>query len=184
MVQPDLGPLEGRHLRFRLVTPEDAAYIQQLRTSPDYGRFLSPPAPSVEAQRAWIEAYKHREAEGREFYFVIERLDDGRPCGTMRVYGILPSEATWGSFILDENKPPKAALDALLLVHSVIFDRLGLDRALFDVRKDNARALALYLRFGGTQIGNDAIDLFFRIDSADFARRAPSLRLAIEGNSR
>lgn len=169
----DLGDLDGHRIRFRLVTPEDAAYIQSLRTSPEYGRHLSAPAPSVAAQRAWIEAYRAREAAGTEYYFIIERRDDGRPCGTMRIYRIGADEATWGSFILDGAKPEKAALDALVLVHRVLFDRLGLRRALFDVRRDNARALSLYRRFGGVEIAQDDIDLYFRIDAADFARRAP-----------
>jgi RimJ/RimL family protein N-acetyltransferase len=171
----DLGSLDGHRIRFRLVTPSDADYIQSLRTAPEYGRHLSAPAPSAAAQRAWIEAYKTREAEGLEYYFVIERRDDGRPCGTMRIYRIGADEATWGSFILDSAKPAKAALDALVLVHRAMFDRLGLRRALFDVRRDNARALSLYRRFGGVEIAQDDIDLYFRIDAADFARRVPEL---------
>ena len=64
LVMADLGSLDGHRIRFRLVTPSDADYIQSLRTAPEYGRHLSAPAPSVAAQRAWIEAYKTREAEG------------------------------------------------------------------------------------------------------------------------
>ncbi|MGI1662807.1 GNAT family N-acetyltransferase [Palleronia sp. KMU-117] len=181
MSGPHPGTIEGRRLRFRPLTPDDAAYIQSLRTSPDYGRFLSPPAPSVAAQRAWIEAYKAREAAGQEYYFLIERRDDDAACGTMRIYDISPGDATWGSFILDANKPEKAALEALMMVHEIIFETLRLPRALFDVRKANSHALALYRRFGAVETGADDVNRYFRLDAADFARLAPSLSASLDG---
>ena len=168
---PDLEALALGGVRFRPVSLDDADYIQALRTEPDYGRHLSPPAPSVDAQREWLSAYKRREAEGAEFYFIITRADDGRRCGTMRVYSIESPHATWGSFILDTAKPPKAAYDALRLVHRFIFDDLDLSTAFFDVRKENTRALALYRRFGGIEISEDDLNLYFRIDRPEVQRR-------------
>jgi capsular polysaccharide biosynthesis protein/RimJ/RimL family protein N-acetyltransferase len=170
--------IKGDTIGFRLVEPEDAAYIHQLRVDPLYGRYLSPAAPSLDAQRAWLEDYKAREFEGVEFYFLIERQDT-RPCGTIRIYNVTTTEATWGSFILDAAKPSKAAFEALVLVHWIIFNLMGKESALFDVRKDNDRALALYRRFGAAEIGSDEGNIYFRQTSAEFAKQLSILNQSI-----
>ena len=166
--------VDGDNISFRLVEPEDAAYIHGLRFDPRYGRHLSPPAPSVEAQRAWLQGYKTREFEGVEFYYIIER-QDAHPCGTIRIYNVTDTHATWGSFILDTAKPSKAAFNALVLVHRIIFHVMGKQSALFDVRKDNEKALALYRRFGASEIGSDERNIYFRLTAFEFAKQAAML---------
>ena len=115
--------VEGIFLRLRPVEPADAQYIHQLRTDPRYNAHLSPVTGSVDDQRAWIERYKQREEHGAEIYFIIERKDE-RPCGTVRLYDFTDDSFTWGSWILDETKPPKAALESVLLSLYHGFDTL------------------------------------------------------------
>lgn len=174
----DLHEDKGTSIRFRPVETGDAAYIHQLRSDPHYGRHLSAAAPTVEAQRAWLESYQTRASAGLEAYFIVERLD-GKPCGTMRIYNVTETAATWGSFILDSAKPAKAALHALIMVHRVIFDVMGKQHALFDVRKQNERALALYLRFGATEIDKDELNIYFRLTSREFAEKYAALSRAL-----
>lgn len=173
-------PIDGHNISFRLVRPEDAAYIQTLRVSPDYGRHLSAPAPSVAAQQSWIQGYKAREASGREYYFVIERRDDGAACGVVRLYDIIDGSFTWGSWILDVNKPSKAALDCALLIYEIAFGALGCTRAVFDVRAENAGALAFHRRFGAVETGADDLNVYFKIDADDFAARAKTLHAVFD----
>jgi RimJ/RimL family protein N-acetyltransferase len=170
-----LDRIEGHGIRFRLVRPDDAAYIHGLRVSPDLGRYLSAPARSVEAQKAWILSYMAREAAGEEYYFVIERSDDGRQCGVVRLYDITEDSFTWGSWILDANKPAKAALASALLIYKVAFGALGRKRAVFDVRADNARTVAFHRRFGAVETHSDELNIYFELNAVDFAKRLPSL---------
>lgn len=48
--------VSGPNLSLRLITPDDAEYIHNLRTNPQYNRFLSQVVGDVEGQRQWIEA--------------------------------------------------------------------------------------------------------------------------------
>ncbi|MRU15675.1 GNAT family N-acetyltransferase [Roseovarius sp. A21] len=155
-------------LRLRPVRPEDATYIYGLRMNPDYNRHLSEVTGTVADQRAWIERYKAREAQGQEIYYIIERLGDGVPCGTVRLYDIAADSFTWGSWILDENKTPKAALESAVLVYVVAFDRLGCSRALFDVRRDNSRTLDFHRRFGARETRYDDLNVYFEYPRAHF----------------
>ena len=160
MINPNLSRLQGPNLALRLVQPRDASYLYGLRVNPAYNQHLSEVRGTAEDQRHWIEAYKTREAEGCELYYIIER-HDGQACGTVRLYDIKADSFTWGSWILDAGKPPKAALESAVLVYRIAFDLLGLRIAQFDVRRDNETTLAFHIRFGATQTHTSETDAFF-----------------------
>ncbi len=155
-----LARVEGPNLILRLIWPEDADYVHALRTDPDYNRHLSEVFGTAEDQRRWIACYKAREADLRELYYVIERKD-GTRCGLVRLYEIGADSFTWGSWILDHNKTRKAALESAVLVYEVAFEGLGLAKALFDVRRDNANTLAFHRRFGATETHETDRDIHF-----------------------
>lgn len=159
--------VEGPSLVLRLIEPDDAAYVHGLRTNPAYNSHLSQVTGTVDDQRQWIERYKAREAEGQEYYYVIQRKD-GTRCGLVRLYEITAERFTWGSWILDENKPRKAALESAILSFGVGFNMLGKTKALVDVSVENDRAIAFYRRFGMTQIQDDQEYFYFNYSRDSF----------------
>jgi hypothetical protein len=163
----------GLSLDLRLIQPEDAEYVYVLRSNPAYNPHLSPVIGTAEDQRRWIEAYKEREVEGREAYYMIERRTDGRPCGLVRLYGIEGDRFTWGSWILDAGKPPKAALESAVLSFSVGFEQCSKSLALIDVRRRNQRALTFYRRFGMVEMRADERDVYFRYTRDQFLADRP-----------
>ena len=171
--------ISGPNLSLRLIEPEDAAYVYGLRTNSRYNLHLSEVNGSIEDQRRWIEAYKEREANGAEFYYIVERLD-GLRCGTVRLYGIEGSSFTWGSWILDELKPAKAALESACLVYKAAFNRLGLRQATFDVRKENEGTLAFHRRFGAEETHATEQDIHFVYLESWFARDWPTFLKVLE----
>jgi len=163
----ELSRVSGPNLSLRLITPDDAEYIHELRLNPQYNRFLSQVVGDVEGQRQWIGAYKHREAAGLEFYYVIERRDAVR-CGTVRLYEIEEDTFTWGSWILDASKPKKAALESAVLSFGLAFELLSLQLARVDVAIQNGHAAKFYRRFGMTEIDRTERQIFFEYSSKKF----------------
>lgn len=161
MKHPEMKRIKGTRLALRLVGPADAAYIHALRTNPRYNGHLSAVAGTVEDQQTWITRYKAREAVGAEYYYVIERLHDGLPCGVVRLYDFRGGTFTWGSWILDHNKPAKAALESAHLVYKAAFETLNLNKAVFDVRRKNKRVITFHERFGATRTSTGKEDIFF-----------------------
>ena len=155
-----IDKVEGPNLTLRLIQPEDAAYVHGLRTNPAYNSHLSKVTGAVEDQWRWIEAYKTQEAARRARYYVIERKDGAR-CGLVRLYDIRADRFTWGSWILDWNKPPKAALESALLSFGIGFDILRRHFGNVDVRVENTHAEAFYCRFGMTETHRTDGDIFF-----------------------
>ena len=185
MSAPSAAPavVTGLRLRLRLITPDDAEYVYGLRTDPALNAHLSEVRGTIEDQRRWIEAYKAREADGSELYYVIERLADARRCGVVRLYDIEQDRFTWGSWILDSNKPPKAALESAVLSFGVGFEVLGCAVAHIDVRRENAKALALYRRFGATETHADEQDISFTYSRARFLADRPGHLAMLSGGT-
>ncbi len=176
--------IAGVHLDLRLIEPCDAAYVYSLRTNPAYNLHLSAVTGTVEDQRRWIEAYKARETVGQEYYFVIERRDNGKPCGVVRLYEITADSFTWGSWILDSNKTRKAAVESAVLSFGVGFERLGLSKAFVDVRIANEKALAIYKRLGMTELRRDDRDVYFVYPRERFETDRAGLRAITEQEPR
>lgn len=163
-----IARVEGPNLTIRLIEPDDAAYVHGLRTNPLYNSHISKVTGTIDDQRQWIEDYKAREIAGQEFYYVIERKDGAR-CGLVRLYDFEVESFTWGSWILDENKPRKAALESAVLSFGVGFEVLRRDSAKVDVRVDNTHAAAFYRRLGMTETDRTAQDIFFSYPRVRFA---------------
>lgn len=177
MDRASLSWVEGPNLVLRLIEPEDADYVHGLRTNPAYNTHLSTVTGTVEDQYRWIEAYKDREAAGLEYYYVIERRD-GKRCGLVRLYDIEAEHFTWGSWILDENKTPKAALESAVLSFGVGFEGLGCKVAHVDVRMRNKHAEAFYRRLGMLETHRTAQDIYFDYESETFkADKAHHMRV-------
>jgi len=158
---------DGPGLSLRLIQPADARYVYGLRIDPDYNHHLSAVQGTAEDQRAWIDRYKAREAQLTELYYIIERRN-GTPCGTLRLYGIGHDTFEWGSWILDHNKPRKAALESAVLAYHIAFDVLKRNKARFDVRRDNAITLEFHRRFGAVETHADETDIFFEYPKLRF----------------
>lgn len=180
MAPEGLAQVEGPNLRLRLIRSEDAEYVHGLRTDPANSRHLSDVRGTAEDQRRWIDAYKEREAALRELYYVIERKDGAR-CGLVRLYDIVTDSFTWGSWILDHNKTPKAALESAVLSFGIGFDGLERSLAHVDVRIGNEKAHAFYVRFGMTEIRRDDRDIYFVYPRDRFAADRAGYLDIIEG---
>lgn len=179
----DVSRVYGRQVNLRLVTTADASYINALRQNPEYNQHVSPVIGTVADQTAWIESYKKREASGKELYYVVERKDS-MPCGLVRLYNVTRDRFTWGSWILDRNKPSKAALESAVLSFGIGFVKLGIQHADIDVRMGNAKAIAFYRRFGMKEVRQDCRNLYFEYSRDQYLDGFPSFLASIKGNAK
>jgi len=91
---------------------------------------------------------------------------------------------TWGSWILDGNKPPKAALESAVLSFGAGFSLPGMVHALVDVRRANTHAEAFYRRFEMVETHSDAQDIFFAYPREIFLRDRPAHIAVLRGETR
>lgn len=154
--------LKSKTIKIRLVEEFDAEFIISLRTNGKYNKYLSSVDDNVEAQKEWIKSYKKEEVEGKQFYFIIEKLD-GTPCGTVRVYDLREDSFCWGSWILNQSKTRYSALESAFLVYDFGFNKLGYSKSHFEVVKGNDKVVDFHLKFGAHEIGGDESHLYFEI---------------------
>lgn len=182
MTKATFAGAQGLRLRLRLITLEDAQFVYRLRVDPQLSRHLSPVSGGIEAQREWINRYKARESARQEYYYIICRKSDDRPCGTVRLYDLEQNALTWGSWILDADRPAKAALESALLSFSIAFEVLNKQVARVDVEKANHHAIAFYRRFGMTETGKDGSKLLFDYSRTLFEEDREGLAAALNAN--
>ncbi len=156
----------AKTINFRLITIDDAEFILSLRTNGNLNKHLSQTSSSVAQQKEWIRNYKEREKKGDEYYFIIFRNDNDEAVGTVRLYDFIEDKKSfcWGSWILNENKTKYAAMESAFLVYQIAFEKLGFERAHFDVRRENIKVIAFHQKMGAKIVAENDLDIFFEIE--------------------
>jgi len=151
----------------RLVEKSDAKFIIDLRTDTKLGQNLSWTSSNIEKQIIWIEVYKKREADEKEYYFVFE--DSNRKnWGTIRLYNFTKNSFTIGSWICLHDNKEKIAVKAWLLSVDFGFEKLNFELCMFDVRKKNLSVLYFAYLFRPVLIKEDELNYFFSLDKDTF----------------
>lgn len=160
----------GKHLKLRLVETEDAQFILDLRNNDNLNKYLSRTDSNLENQKKWIENYKIREIEKKEFYFIIED-NLTNPYGTIRIYNINEEkkEFEWGSWILKENRPRNFSYFSIIESFNFAFEQLSLEKALIEVYKENLKANYLYKKIGAELVKNDFEKNFYEYSFEAFS---------------
>lgn len=137
--------IDGSAFRLRPVRLDDAAFIVDLRSDPERGRYLHKGATDVASQEQWLRTYFKTPGD---CYFVIENRFSGAREGAAGIYNINGArrEGEWGRWIL--RRGSLAALESACLVYRVGFEMLGLASMYCRTIAENASALAFHDSFG------------------------------------
>lgn len=164
--------LNGNSIRLRPARVADARFILDLRLDVRLNRFLSSVDDDLGRQQEWLANYELREAQGQEYYFIIES-HAGRPYGTVRVYDFRPDSFAWGSWILSHDRPQTAAIESTVCVYDFGFLELQFPKSRFDVRKGNDKVIRYHERFGAKRTGEDDLNVYFEFLRQDYERVRP-----------
>ena len=177
-----LSRIEGNQIDLRLVQLDDAAFIHGLRTDQSLNEHLSEVTGPVEDQCCWTTNYKECELSRCEYYFIIERKN-GIRCGAVRLYNIKGDRFTWVSWILNHNKPRKAALESALFSFYFGFETIELAVANVEVQVNNTRAIEFYRRFGMIEINLTEQEIFFLLTRMQFDANKGAFSFILENEN-
>lgn len=167
VVLPPDFTLSKYGISIRLVEVTDAAFIIDIRTDERNSRFISATSSDVAQQQKWIEAYKEREAQGLEYYFVI--LDqEGNPCATTRIYDFRGEAFETGSWVSKNDAPYGIAVKGEILGREVGFELLGFSLCTFNSRKANANIMKYHKMFGARCVREDEDNRYFEQTKEEF----------------
>lgn len=160
-------------LQVRLVSIEDAAFICRLRNNSTLNKHLNQTSDSILDQIKWIEDYKIREKENKEFYFIFSINEE--PLGVERIYNLSEVNFTFGSLIFDIIAPASAAIMADIITKEFGYEQLGYNIALFDVRKNNKSVLKYHQGYSPELINEDESNFYFSLEKIKFENRKNEL---------
>lgn len=165
--------LERYGLKVRLATEADTSYIMSLRTDPELSKFIHKTDNDIQKHLEWFRKYKQREAESRDYYFIYFKGD--RPVGLNRIYNVYEYYGTIGSWLCSPDNEVEVSISTHILLHDIIFEILGLELTLFDVRKGNKKVWKLHEMTGAKRVGESDIDFYYVTTKNEFINKKDSL---------
>ena len=151
--------VQGKTLKFKNATVNDAEFILSLRTDIEKSKYLSVVSNDVLAQQNWLKKYEQLTDQA---YFIIHFNDE--PIGTVRLYDQQGESFSWGSWVLKNTRPSHAAMESALMVYSYGINYLKFKAAHFDVRKGNERVWQFHESFGAVRTGENDLDYLYSIN--------------------
>ena len=173
----------GPKLLLRPATEVDSSFIISIRSQHTEAGHISRGSENITEQVNWMKSYKLREQRQEEYYFIIED-HFGTQIGTVRIYDFLNGIFNWGSWILSNNKPQKAALESTLLSMGFAFRVLKFDAGIVSVHPRNSKALGFYRRLEMQEITENEKEIKFLYSKAKFESDLSNLQPILEGNDK
>lgn len=124
-------------INLRLVETNDASFIVSIRNNEKKSRFISNTSPDIDIQKQWIESYKKREQEQKEYYFIAFDEND-EDFATYRIYKIDSGLPEIGSWVSKPNYLNiKNSIKVDIAIKNYVLNELNFDSLQFEVRKEN-----------------------------------------------
>jgi hypothetical protein len=151
--------LDRYGLHARLVREEDVDFILKLRTNKELTKHIHSTDDDREKQIEWLRAYKQREAEGNEYYFIF--FYQGEPVGLNRMSSRSELYAVSGSWLCKPGIEPWIPIAVNFLFNDIVFEVLKIQLVVCDVRKTNKKVYKYHVMIGDVKVHESEIDHFF-----------------------
>lgn len=138
--------LETDRLKLRELSPEDASFAFELNADPEVVRYTGDePFPTVEAARAFLEAYPDYRLHGMGRWLVVRKSDDEALgwCGLKRHP---TGEVDVGYRFFRRHWGLGYATEACAACIAYGFEALGLDRIVAHAMVDNAASIRVMVK--------------------------------------
>lgn len=137
--------IKGMVFGLRPVELVDVSFIINLRSDPEHTKFMHPISSYLADQEAYLKEYFKRPGD---YYFIIERIHDSSPQGTISVYNIDKRRkcGEFGRWIL--LRESLGAVESALLLYRVAFGILGLDMVYTHTIAENKQVVSFHQSCG------------------------------------
>ncbi|MGV8828580.1 MAG: GNAT family N-acetyltransferase [Breznakibacter sp.] len=157
----------------KLVDVDDAQIILNIRTNERRNQHVSAVSGLLDDQINWIQAYKKREEESKEFYFLIG--DSTGWYGTTRIYNFSEDKFETGSWIFAEEAPDGMAVKGDIIGREYAFEYLGFKICEFEVRKLNTKVIRYHKSYKPVLVGEDELNYYFELNKDNFYKHSRNL---------
>ena len=164
---PENFELDRYGIHVRLVREGDAEFIVKLRTNGKLSQYIHKTDSNIAKQLEWIRAYKQREAEGKEYYFIFSYQD--KNVGVARIYDIESNRFTSGSWLASSNMIGIGVL-CDIISREIAFELYPESNNYFDVRKGNKNVIRYHQSYHPLQYKEDDENVYFSLSRLNFEK--------------
>lgn len=159
--------LDRYGVHVELADIQDSEFILSLRTNEKLARYIHATDNDLAKQEAWMHAYKQREQEGKEYYFIYSHK--GEKYGVNRIYNIQADDVECGSWICKQGISPELPMLCPIIIREIVFDVLGYSSFRFEVRKENKLVNRFHHLLGAVVTGETEHDYLYRLTRTSFS---------------
>lgn len=157
--------LEGKFVRLRLATEDDAKFTLDLRLEPHNAkRFNTAIDNDIEKQKKFIRKCLNSDSE---YFFIIERKD-GKSLGTVSLYDIRDKSATGGRWCMTRESSAQESLEGDCLFKNYVFNVLGFHNTFFSVLKSNKKVIRYHKNWQSVITDENEKEVFFTMTADIF----------------
>lgn len=158
--------IEGKNIKLELVTNEDIDFILNIRHNHKHKKNLGKTVLTHEEQRKWLNEYKKREKEKKDFYYVISLKNENREkVGLIRVYDIVDNTFEQGSLVIKEGQPINVILETLKLIYTFAFEDMKFIEGRLRVKKINKVGNKFHKNYGAILYKEDEEMNYYKVYS-------------------
>lgn len=166
--------IEKYGIILRTVEEDDADFILSLRLNNKLGRYISKTDDDIKKQIEWISAYKAREKNKDEFYF-INVGENSEKFGVCRIYDFNSDSFESGSWLFDPNAPKGFSVLSDLISRDYGFEELKFPICRFNVNKMNNTVLNYNSLFKPTIVDENESTIWFELDYERYKKQRDRL---------
>ncbi len=148
---------KGRRTALERVNIGDAEFIHKLRTDVEKSRYLNPTLGTVDDQRRYIAQIQKDDSQA--YYKIV--VHGAQRVGVLRIYDIRQESFSWGSWIVQDDRPKYTALESAFAVYAIGFDYMKFESCHFEVRRENLKVCAFHEKLGAEMYEESENDIFY-----------------------
>lgn len=167
----------GKNITFKLVTDNDINFIIDIRNNHKHKNNLGVSVQTYKEQKKWLDNYRIREKENKDFYFVVYDNETEERIGLIRLYDIYNNSFEQGSLVIKQGVSANRVLETLKLIYEFGFNTLNLKEGRLRVKKSNKVGNKFHKTYGAIFYKADDELNYYKCDSKVIENIANILKL-------
>tara|TARA_B110000014_G_scaffold83645_1_gene57257 strand:+ start:236 stop:826 length:591 start_codon:yes stop_codon:yes gene_type:complete len=161
-----------KNIYLKLVSLDDAKYIYKLRTNKKLSRYLNPTSSILINQINWMKLYFKRNKKNLEYYFKfqIKKNRKFKTFGIARVIKLSKKSFSFGSWIIEPNKPNWLAIECALAIYEFAFilKKFNKNKMWIDLR--NKKIIKFHKSMGAIETKRDKKQVYVDLSKKNYLK--------------
>jgi hypothetical protein len=161
-----------KNIYLKLVNLNDAKYIFKLRTDKKLARYLNPTSFIFKNQVEWMKLYFKRNQKKLEYYFKFQIKKNRKfyTFGVARIIKLSKNSFSFGSWIIEPNKPNWYAIECALAIYEFAFIIKNFKKNKMWIDLRNKKVIKFHKSLGAIETSRDHKQIYVDLSKKNYLK--------------